>query len=89
MTIPEFLEQLRQTEGPWALVGTAIRCGQHCPLTAVANAAGFGFKDDHDWTWAGESLGFAHCVASEIAHEADLNRSTDLRAQLLAATVNR
>lgn len=85
MTLDEFVEKLKETPGPWELVdGRAIRCYGRCPIEAMAGApAG-------EWCKAGINLGIRHGDINRITDSADLpDQDPDLRARLLAATVNR
>ena len=92
MTIPEFLQRLRATEGPWELVNGAIRCGGHCPLTRVVDHPDvpniFGWED------AADRLGLDSNDAQAIVDAADRAKDEEgydpkLRRRLLNATVKR
>lgn len=91
MTIAEFLEKLAATEGPWVLESGSIRCGDHCPITAVGGLPGTTSADYHK---VGSKLHLAVQTRYDIADAADMTfgdtpRFRKLRRQLLAATVNR
>jgi hypothetical protein len=86
MTIPEFIEELRATPGPWRLSNTReLRCTNgKCPLARVA-----GTEDPLDWRQAAEWLGLSFDDAEAIADAADYQQwpaNEDLRWQLLDAT---
>lgn len=89
MTIPEFLDKLRVTEGPWTLTEEGyIRCGKLCPLERVANTSHFtayraGYLLDMKLADIDAIVGTAD---ERWKHVPELNV---LRRQLLAATVER
>lgn len=90
MTIPEFLERLKQTEGPWVLVKGRIRSTFHCPLTSLVDEC----EDAYEWETASDVLEMGSKDAADIVEAADTQFPGDsyvrrLRNQLLAATVNR
>lgn len=87
MTIPEFLEKLRETQGPWVSENGCIRCGDNCPITQVGG--GENADQYHD---IGDRLGMDWNDIEDVVFAADNDNDdvlADLRRQLLAATVNR
>lgn len=83
MSIPEFLEQLRQTEGPWTLENGHIRCGENCPITQVG-----GGHHAEQFQDIGDDLGLSVDDIFAIADAAD-QLDHPLRPQILAATIGR
>lgn len=87
MTIPEFLDRLRQTPERWYLSGEAVRCRRdQCPIVVVH---GEGWESE-EFLFAAKELGLSDADAGAIARAADSAMANlDLRRQLLAATVER
>lgn len=86
MTISEFIDKLRKTKGPWKLTEDGrIRCGMRCPIAKVAGVPQI------EWGEGAEMLSLGWMDRWTIAFSADHEHgsNTELRAQLIAATVNR
>ena len=86
MTLDEFLDKLKATPGPWEMSGTALRCGPHCPISAVAQHGDL-------WTWraAADLIGLSDPDATDIVFASDIGTPSNraLRQRLINATVNR
>jgi len=99
MTIARFLERLKETKGPWEVGPTgALRCGDNCPITAIASEAHPDLIVNADDAWlVADGLGLSDRDADAIIFAADDERGVDgrllhdpyLRRSLLAVTVHR
>jgi hypothetical protein len=91
MTIPEFLERLKALDGGWYESAGRIRRmtinggAAQCPITALVGESAVA------WIEAADALGLSMADRERILEAADGGDDMDvsLRAQLLAATVNR
>lgn len=92
MTIPEFLDKLKATVGPWHVGADGeIRLGAHCPMTALCPER---CTNAMAWDAAVVALGMDFEDAQTIVATADYevgceDYDIELRDQLLAATVQR
>jgi hypothetical protein len=81
MTLNEFLVKLEATPREWRVSDGALRLGQHCPLSAVAD------EQPCNISLSSFALGLDSYLAHDIANAADshVTAHKPLRAQLLKA----